>query len=35
MELEDIGAELGRWARDEEENKKLENWFKEWGLEFI
>lgn len=35
MDLEDIGEELGRWARDEEENNKLDNWFKEWGLDFI
>lgn len=33
--LDEIGEELGRWSRDEEENEKLDNWFNEYGLDFI
>ncbi|RDY22873.1 hypothetical protein CHF27_011175 [Romboutsia maritimum] len=33
-DLEDIGAELRSWI-DGEENEKLDNWFKKYGIEFL
>lgn len=33
--LDDIGEELNKWAYDKEENKKLDDWYEEYGEHFI